>query len=107
MALYQGVEFFWAKCCILPDLTSKIVLSTNWLKSVNPLIYWVEQVMQTKYTGCIVYILGLNSGVTTVKIELCSIKYIFKIVKQDRTNAFISFLNSAMDKPLLGSLCSV
>ena len=47
-------------CCVLPNLTSNMVLGIDWLYTVNPLITWSTHSLSMGCIGKIIYILGTN-----------------------------------------------
>ena len=90
-------------CCILPILTSDMVLGMDWLHAINPLIDWNNYSLSVEYGGETIRILGTKYSFFHASIKDCVLKSVVRIALNWLVRKRLSYKPQAESKYVLVS----
>ena len=93
--------------CILPNLTSDVVLGMDWLHAINPLVDWNNLSLYLDCVGETAYILGTKYGFYHAYVQVCALKLVFKMIFSEKVSAWYGVLWPYTDSSLSGATFKV
>ena len=79
---------------VLPNLTSDVVLGSDWLHVINYLIDWNSFLLSLDHKGAIVSVLNTKSSCSCASVKVYTLKLVLKTMCSNKLSAWFGVLKS-------------